>query len=97
MAQVKEYECSDTTQRALGYQLAIRSMKDYKQRPEYLVQLRAAIETAALEATYAETPMAQRSAALTITECTAELACLMQGDPVDVFHGLVHFPLPLAA
>jgi len=97
MASTRDYERSDTTQRALGYQLAIRSMKDYKQRPEYLVQLRAAIETAALEATYAETPMAQRSAALTITECTAELACLMQGDPVDVFHGLVHFPLPLAA
>lgn len=97
MAHTKEYECSDTTQRALGYQLAVKSMKEYKGRPEYLVQLRAAIEQAARDEVRATTPMAQRSATLTITECTSELACLLQGDPVDVFHGLIHFPMPLAA
>lgn len=97
MASTKEYECSDTTQRALGYQLATKSMKEYKRRPEYLVQLRAAIEVAEREATDAATPMAQRSATLTILECKTELDCLLHGEAVDVFHGLVHFPMPLAA
>jgi len=90
----KDYERSDSSQRALTYRSALASLKEHKKTAAYKTQLRAAIDQAARDEVRATTPMAKRTATLTALECRAELDCLEHGGAVDPFRGFIHFQLP---
>ncbi len=78
------------------FDVAIRSLKNFKGTPQYRVDLRRAIEQANLDAVQGRTAQERQRAKFTAVDYQVELDCLLAGAEPDAFQGLVCFETPEA-